>query len=363
MYALFRDAPNRKLGQTVDPNLLYVRRQYQTLIKDVQSYYRKAPKYVESSNLFALIIQQFELSNKMDDAEWANHVERWARGVIPRLGIVSPINKGSVYTKGITLGPQSEEVAIASYEKFKMDGLGKVWRDLKPVRYLYHTRTDMMLPIMNNTTPGRAFGVISINIPLLMIQYRYWRRWQTSQGIIQQENVYRFVGSFVLPSLIESYLDIAFFNRLDRQSQGIPNPTFPSPHPFYITDLSDRLKKIEESINFEAILKGIEIEGLAAITPMIVKPNLFDVLKLPREPITYQNQWAVTMSRLPYVRYLVRMVLRNHGYDASQVNAVMIDLVEGSHDQIFNQMGNTEFVKMFRKQIAELIDDIKSRKN
>lgn len=363
MYALFRDAPNRKLGQATDPGLAYVRRQYQTLIKDVQSYYRKAPKYVESNNLFALLIQQFEISTKMDDAEWVNHVERWARGVIPRLGIVSPINKGTVYTKGITLGPQAEEIAIASYEKFPTEGLGKIWRDLKPVKYLYHTRTDMMLPINNNSTPGRAFGVLSINIPMLMVQYRYWRRWQFAQGVIQAENAYRFVGSVLLPSMIESFLDIAFFNRLDRQSQGIPNPKFPSPHPFYITDLSDKLGRIEESINFEAILKGIEIEGLAAITPMIVKPNLFDVLKLPREPVTVQNQWAITMSRLPYVRYLVRMVMRNHGYDASQINAIMIDLIEGSNDQIFKQMGNTEFVKVFRKQITELVDDIKSRKN
>jgi len=150
MYALFRDSPNRRLGQATNPNLLYVKRTYKTLINDVQNYYRQAPKYVESSNLFALLIQQFEISTKMDDAEWVNHVERWARGVIPKLGIVSPISKGKIYTKGITLGPASEEVAIASYETFNIDGLGKRWRELKPVRYLYHTRTDMLLPIMNN---------------------------------------------------------------------------------------------------------------------------------------------------------------------------------------------------------------------
>lgn len=363
MYSLFRDAPTRRLGQTLDPSLAYVRRQYGILINDVLNYYRNAPKYVASNNLFALLIQQFEINMNMPDTEWVMHVEKYSRGAIPNLGIVSPINKGKIYTNGITLGPQAEEIAVASFEKFRTEGIGKIWRDLRPVRYLYHTRTDMMLPIMNNTTPGRAYGVLSINIPMLMVQYRYWHRWQLARGVVQAENVYRFVGSIVLPNLIESFLDIAFFNRLDRQSQGIPNNPFPSPHPFYITDLSDRLKKIEESINFEAILKGIEVEGLAFITPMLVKPNLFDVLKLPREPVTYQNQWALTMARLPYVRYLVRMVLRNHGYDASQLNDVMIDLVEGSHDQIFNQMGNTEFVKVFRKQIAELIDDIKTKKN
>lgn len=361
MYSLFRDRPTRRLGQTLDPNLAYVRRTFGTLINDVKHYYRKAPKYVASSNLFALIIQQFVINPRVDDGEWVNIVERYSRGFIKDFGMTTPINKGHVHQKGITLGPQSEEVVMVSYDKFDTNGLGKRWRELTPVKYLYHTRTDCTLPIMNNSTPGRAFGVISINIPMLMVQYRYWRRWQESLGVIQFENAYRFVGSYVLPNMIDSFLDIAFFNRLDRQSQGIPTPTFPVSHPFYLTDLTPKLVRLEEHINFEAILKGIEVEGLAAITPMLVEPNLFDVMRLPREPVTYQNQWAVTLARLPFIRYLVRMVLRNHGYDASQLNRIMIDLIEGSHDQIFNTMGNTEYIKAFKKQIQELIRELKEK--
>lgn len=361
MYALFRDRPNRLLGQATDPNLKYVRQQYQTLIKDVKQYYRRNPKFVDSRNMIALIIQQFVIKTNVDDPEWINHVDRYSRGFLKEFGITTAINKGKIHTKGVTLGPQSEECVMASFERFDTAGLGKTWRELTPVKYLYHTRTDCTLPIMNNTTPGRAYGVIQINIPMLMVQYRYWRRWQESLGVIQFENAYRFVGSFVLPNMIDSFLDIAFLNRLDRASQDISTPTFPVSHPFYLTDLTPRLKRLEESINFEAILKGIEVEGLAAITPMLVKPNLFEVMQLPREPVTYQNQWVITMARMPIVRYLVRMVLRNHGYDASQLNAIMIDLIEGLNDQIFNTMGNTEFVKSFKRQIQELIRDIKEK--
>lgn len=361
MYSLFRDRPTRLLGQTLDPNLRYVRAQYDVLIKDVKNYYRRNPKYVDSKNMFALIIQQFVINTKVDDATWANSVERYARGFMKEFGITTPINKGRIHPNGITLGPQTEECVIASFDKFDLNGLGKTWRDLTPVKYLYHTRTDCTLPIMNNTTPGRGHGVISINIPMLMIQYRYWRRWQESLGVIQFENSYRFVGSYVLPNMVSSFLDIAFFNRLDRSSQGIKTPTFPLSHPFYLTDLTPRLERLENSINFEAILKGIEVEGLAWITPMLVKDNLFQVMELPREPVTYQNQWVITLARLAMTRYLVRMVLRNHGYDASQLNRIMIDLIEGSNDQIFNTMGSTEFVKSFKKQVQGLISDIKEK--
>lgn len=361
MYALFRDTPTRQLGQAVDPNLAYVRRTYQTLIKDVKTYYRKNPKYVASTNLIALIIQQFVINARMDDNDWASYVDRYSRSFIKDFGLTSPINSGRIHDKGITLGPQSEELAMVSFERFDTAGLGKTWRELTPVKYLYHTRTDCTLPIMNNTTPGRAYGVIQINIPMLMVQYRYWRRWQESLGVIQFENAYRFVGSYVLPNMIDSFLDIAFFNRLDRQSQGIATPTFPVSHPFYLTDLTPRLLKLEESINFEASIKGRDVERLALITPMLAKSNLFEVLKLPREPVTYQNQWCITLARMPFVRYLVRMVLRNHGYDANQLNSIMIDLIEGTNDQIFNSRGSTEFVRSFKKQVNELVSAIKEK--
>lgn len=359
MYMLFRDAPNRRLGQALDPGFVYVRRTYKTLINDVKSYYRKAPKYVESTNLFALLIQQFVINMNIDDSAWVRQIEEQSKGAARNLGLVSPINKGKIFTKGITLGPHSEEVAIASYEKFQREGLGKVWRELKPVRYLYHTRTDTSLPIMNNTTPGRAYGVITVNVPMLMVQYRYWLRWQKNLGIEQFENVYRFVGSVVLPNMIESFLDIAFFNRLDRASQNISNPTFPVQHPFYLTDMNPRVDKLTEKVNFESFLKGIEVEGLAWITPMIVQENLFQVMAIPREPVTYQNEWAYALARVPYVRYLCRMVMRNHGYDRSQINEIMIDLIEATRDQIFSGMGSSEFAKSFRKQVDQLIKDIK----
>lgn len=361
MYTLFRDAPARRLGQTIDPRMVYVRRTYRTLIQDVKTYYRNAPKYVESTNLFAILIQQFVMNTWMDDDQWVRYVEETSKGVVRNLGIVSPVNKGKIFFNGITLGPNSEEVAITNNEKFERTGLGQRWRRLTPVKYLYHTRTDTSLPIMNNTTPGRAHGVISINIPMLLVQYRYWLRWQQKLGIIQFENVYRFIGSFVLPNMIDSFLDIAFFNMIDRASQGIPNKTFPTHHPFYLTDMNPRLIPIIEHINREAIAKGIEVEGLAAITPMILDNDLFQVMKLPREPVTYQNEWAFSLARLPYLRYLMRMVMRNHGYDRSQINEVMIDLIEAERDQIFNLMGSSEFAKTFKKQVKEIINEVKTK--
>ncbi|MFO5890539.1 hypothetical protein ACLBSJ_32485, partial [Klebsiella pneumoniae] len=69
---------------------------------------------------------------------------------------------------------------------------------------------------MNNTTQGRGYGVTLVNIPMLLVMYRYWYRWQVEKNPDEVEDTYRFIGSFVLPNMVDSYLDISFFKCVDK---------------------------------------------------------------------------------------------------------------------------------------------------
>ncbi|MFO5736576.1 hypothetical protein, partial [Klebsiella pneumoniae] len=65
-----------------------------------------------------------------------------------------------------------------------------------------HSRTDTILPIMNNTTQGRGYGVTLVNIPMLLVMYRYWYRWQVEKNPDEVEDTYRIIGSFGFPNMI-----------------------------------------------------------------------------------------------------------------------------------------------------------------
>lgn len=359
MYALFRDAPSTARGQALDPNIIYIRRTYKDLIGYVKGYYRKAPKAVSSPNLIADIIQQFYIDDTVDDNQWSMLVERQSLAIARNFGLGSALFRGKVFDKGITLGPECNELAMASFERINYSSTNTPWIELVPVKYLYHTRTDINLPVMSNTTKGKGHGVITINIPMLLVQYRYWLRAQRARGVEQYENAYRFVGSIVLPNMLESYLDIAYFNRLARQAQGIKNVKFPTAHPFYLTDLTDKVDRFITYVNDENSRKGIDPESLAWITPALVKDNLFKVMALPREPLSYQNEWIYTLARFPYVKYLILMLKKNPGYDRAQVNEILIELINARTDSIFNTMGSTEFIKHFKKESEDLIKLIK----
>lgn len=355
MYSLFRNDPVGSLGMVVDPNLPYIKRMYTGMLKDVKAYYHRNPKFCDSRNIIANMIQHFLIDFKVDDATFAKQIERTAEPMVRMYGFVSAINRGKIYPTGVTLGPQTEEIVISTYEGFDLTGLRSRWRTLAPIRYLYHTRTDCNLPIMNNTTPGKGYGVTLINIPMLLVQYRYWLFEQFGHAEPSIENVYRFVGAYPLVNAIDSYLDIAYFNRLSRQAYGIKNPSYPLPHPFYLTDMVPRLDKLAERTNMQIGARPLSLEDFARITPMVAKDNLFQVIQLPKEPVTVQNEWALAIARFPYIKYLVHCVRNSKSSDLNQLNIVIREVREAMYGQAFKMNGSSPMIDYLKRNVDEMV--------
>lgn len=358
MYTLFRDNPIGSKGVVLDPKRPQIQRNYRRVIDDVTNYYRRFPKVVDATNLFSLIIRHFVLEYRSDDAQWAKKVEDQAKMLIRTYGLCDAVNRGKIFSKGVTLGPECEEVVLSSIERFETQGLRSQWRNLRPVRYLYHSRSDMNLPIMNNKTPGRGYGVIMINIPMLMVQYRHWV--YSNFGAVDGDSVnhYKFIGSHVLVDSLESYLEIAYFNRLSRQAYGLPKTKYPLPHPFYIPDYTgeaDNMAKrtIEQRVMFTGM-----ITELAQCTPMLMQDNLWKVIQLPKGPVTLQNEWALALARVPYIKYLVDSVQKAPGWDRTQTNEVLHELREAMHSQALRMNGSSPMMQRLNDDVRQLIQDL-----
>lgn len=356
MYDLFKGTPSRKASGYVFPELLYVRRTYIRLIEDVKSYYRRNPKYVDPKNVLGNILLHIPLKPDMDDAAYAGYVEDTGDSLIKAFGLVASNSRGSSFRKGMTLGKSTSEVIISHSDSFDTKQLRQGWRDLTPFHYLYHSRTDLNLPIMNNQTPGRGYGVAALNLPMLAVQYRYWLRHNLDKDTPQKESVYRFIGSYVLPNAINSYLDIAFFNRLARGAQGIGSPTYPTPHPFYLTDLTPRVNRLIATVNGSVGHRSRDIEQLAWVTPMLSGDNLFTTAYLPKDPVTRQNEWAIVLARLPYVKYLVSQALADGRTDRSALNKVKLALLEAKWDNTVKTIGDPWLVEMYNQQTEHVFE-------
>lgn len=358
MYALFRDDPIGSKGFTLDPKRPYIQRQVKQQIQDVTNYYRRFPKIVDSRNLIAMILNHFVLEFRSDDAAWAKKVEDQSRGLVRTLGLCDAINKGKVFENGATLGPQCEEVVMSSIERFPTDRLKTCWRELKPLRYLYHSRSDINLPIMNNKTPGRGYGVLVINIPMLLVQYRHWVFSNFGTDEPAAINLYKFIGSYALVNCLESYLEIAYFNRLSRMAYGLPNTKYPLPHPFYIPDLTPVTDSIAKNTLSQRTMRTGMITELAQMTPMLLADSLYNVLQLPKGPVTMQNEWALALARVPYIKYLVDSLKKAPSMDKTQTNEILNELRESLHSQALRQNGNSPIMQQLVKDVEKLIKEL-----
>jgi len=361
MHELFNRPPSRFNGAYRFPELPYLQRTYARQLDDVKSYYRRYPKQVDSRNPLANILLHIPRRWDLDDRRYVRFVEDTAKGLIRVFNFTDSTHKGKVHEGGITLGTKTDEIVISSFEDFDVGKASRDWRTWAAYRYLYHTRIDLGLPVLNNSSPGKGWGVGVINIPMLALQYRYWLKSQAERGSEQSDTVYRFVGSMVLPNTLESYLDVAFFNRLARQSRGIGMPRFPVPHPFYLADYSSRVDGLGKKILETQMHRNADIEQLPFSIPVLVKDNLTDVMAIPRDPVTRHNDWALQLARLPYVRYIVEATVEHGRGDRHYTNEVYSSLIDASYDRIFSGIGSPTAVQHYREEIRKLIGLIEER--
>lgn len=354
LYSLFREDAARGKGGYRYPEMDYIRRVYAGLIKDVKLYYRKAPKAVESKNILANLLLHIPIRIDYDDHNFLRYAEDVGGKVARAFGLTNASVVGKVH-EGLTLGPQTQEVLLITSDDFPLGDMKARWRDLSPLTYLYHTRTDVNLPIMNNTTPGKGYGVAVLNLPMMALMYRYWLKEQATINREQSETVNRFIGGYVLPNAVTSYLDIAFFNRLSRAANKIGTPNFPTAHPFYITDMTGRLDRVISSV-LNNTGTYYDIEDLASNTPMISQQSLYGVLQLPKEPVTRQNEWALALARLPYVKYLIQELKKTERQDQSYLNEIRVSLLEAKWANLGSRIDHPEIARIFKQQMDQVVE-------
>ena len=342
-------------GGTIRPaELPYLRRTLQQELSVVKRYYRKHYKKVESKNLFANLINCFPMLLHLDDYSFSRTIEDQAETFLRSFNIVSTMNHGKVQKKGVLLGPQTEEIVISVNNEDDFLGVEDRWWRLEPVTYLYHTRSDLGLPVLNNTTKGQGFGILAVNIPMLLVKYRYWVAYQKtlSEDI---PSVFQFVGTFVLPDVVRSYFDIAVFNRMDLQTSetGVLRK-YPSSHPFYLTDYSDRIDKMADAVikRYQGQAPNLE---RAVFTPLIFKDSLLEIMKRPSGPVNLNNEWAYLLMMLPYYRFLIRTFVGERNKNTAFLNKLATSMRRLKHSTVFNQTGSTTL----DKYIQDLLEDIR----
>lgn len=354
MHSLFKRPPARgNIGTITPPERNYLERSFKDILADVVEYYHHHPKRVDSDNLFGRLLTLLPRRWDLDDRRYLQLIDDVSETTSRSFNFVSPMYKGRIYEKGVTLGSESDEVIIDHHDGVPADlDTPGAWRYWQPYRYLTHTRYDLQLPVMNNHQRIKGHGVGVIDIPLMALQYRRWLKSQKHGGVDQKESVFRFIGGYVLPNTLYSYLDIAVFNRLTRIANGIPIPNVSNPHPFYVTDFSQRIDHYCKKLLEDNQRRSVDIETFVETTPLIREKKLRQLInRAPNQPITYNNEWAFIAARLNYIKYVVQHGVHESKGDRKGTNEIYERIIEVTNDRIFTGIGSSRVIQNYKEQL------------
>lgn len=307
MYQLLQESPLQFGGGLIFPEFRRIRDGLQLSVERIKHYRRINPRYLPGGHLLMRLLHSVPVSQKLDAQTYNDKVADIALLFTQSLHLTSALSKGRVWRPGPFLGGQVTEVVIANVDSWDVEAGLANWEELTPIRYLYHPMSSLKLPVTDGQFASAESGlaVITINVPMLAGQYRAWRL--ANAGTEESpRNIGQFLQAYPIPNMLDSQIDIAILNRLIGQYFGAEPVAEPFRHPFYLTDWSTEVDAVLEKWLVNTSPKRWDFDTLVSHIPTVCADNLHQTLKLPELAFTTQLQWAVMLSRLSLLMFLVQ---------------------------------------------------------
>jgi hypothetical protein len=300
MYELFESQPILNVPLIVPPGFDLVRRIYQRELQTVIRYYQSRVKNLDSQHLLLRILTTGTVSHELPLDRFMDIVTARAPYIAKHFMLTADTQVGKIHP-GTFYGPGVSEVLMYREEYFNPYAVAD-WTALRSVQVLDHPITDleMLLPCGRRQSTAEGLAVITIDIPMLLYQFRRWTIHQVRSGMTDAPST--FIMQYILPQMLWSHLDIVISNRMIALHHGAPMSSPLFRHPFRIVKYEAKLDRmLQVVLNIFHRSKYQYLTYLANV-PSITAPY---PLLMPDLGQTYQVRWAEILARLKVMRWLI----------------------------------------------------------
>lgn len=325
----------------VPPNWRFVKDGLNRNLKTVVEYYNSRVMSVKSDHLLVRLLTGLNVSTALHIERYHQVVEAKCLQYSSGFKLTSSISKGALF-KGVFFGHNNLEAIVATDEVFNPYEAHANWKTLKPVKCVYHNKSDLDLLLPNGKTQSTDEGlaVVSVNIPMLAIQFRgfleeTYKNFQERNDILHPAS--HFIHMYVLPGMLESQLNIALFNRAFNLVTGRPMSESLKKHPFFISDFGEMVDKVyleqikyfqKSSHLFESVLR----------TFPTATGTFEETLTLPSVASTRQVVWTEVIARIRAIEFLAKLTPDNgRKNNASEMNSFLRMFRYYSNDKTLRQ--------------------------
>lgn len=339
MLRLFEKESRISSGGLYPAGFRYLKDGIRRELDKIVTYYRNNVTNVGGGHLIARLIMSMPLQVYQNYEEYVDLARDASRGVAKSIGFTTPLSPGK-YTKGSTFYNDSvDEIIITDNSEFDLVNAIADWRSLQPIKVLAHPYDDLSYGLCDGNYPVKKPGlaIITINIPMLMLQYRRWCEVEKGLGQGSERTLWQFVKMYPITNMVYSHTDICVLNRLSNNLMGLdPTPTRKH-YPFPVLDYSQRLDAVLDQLKVVLNNRPYDFEGIVNTIPLINAENIRQATLLPDDVINHQNSWALYLARLPLIKFLLS-VNESSGSFKNQfyMNEIKLALLNIRYNAVFN---------------------------
>jgi len=341
----------------------YLQRTYQREILNINDYYNNRVYAIKSNHLLCRLLQSANVPHQYEIDRFMEAAYARSPYISKHFKFTSDINYG-IFHQGIFYGDGVDELIIYDESYFNPYEAIINWKNIQAVKVLEHPVSSLGLLIPNGkrNTTSTGLAVISIDIPLLLIQYRGFCSQQFLK-VDYEENadsllaVTHFLHMYVLPNMLYSHIELVIRNRLMNLFYGAPMDVSLAKHPFPVINYDDKLDKC-----LLTIIKHIKDTNMQYFSMLKNIPSIFvrdcqAALQMPDMAKTRQVWWALLLTRLNTMKFLLDIGgSKGISNNKSFINKLQIDIKRLLDENLIESMLPEDMYFDTKETLLEILD-------
>lgn len=336
-------------GRVTHPSIILTRTVVNKNVNMLQDYTRSSANFVKANHFIIKILDSLPQRTDLTAEELNYMMKGVATRLAPSHGLTHHNNVGSPTIGAAINGDDEFYLVVDTPFSSSTD-----WRDLKPLEFLYHEHSHISYRF-DLPSEKDSISFLTINLAILSWQYMRWSEYVKTNAI--EETPFEFVRKYVLGNLIESYNDIAFFNRhlftltSDKVTDGIPR------RDVRLVDTTDLLDRLVSDNLRTTMRRSFTIpETLYQVQPPHVDSILeripdFDMVS------TLQSEWLLFTRELPYLRYA--LLVAKKGINSRYNSTIRRELLAMHRTRIWDKLPkqlSLHIIEKFYSPVLELVE-------
>ena len=317
MLALFQSRSHLTYPTSIPMEFKNIKDRYIREVQNIKDYYHTRTYAINNKHIVVRLSNAVLGSLEVDNVSYLRAVNARSQYVANAYKLTSSVSRGKIY-RGEFYGPRYHEVLLFDNDSHTPQDIisGPVmpnihhprhWSNQCPISVLWHDNSDMglLLPNGKDTNTGIGSSVLSLDLNLLSVTYKEFikRHYKNNEG--SGLNAQHFVYMYVIPNILDSHIDIAIMNRLMNLYYNRPMTQPMVKHPIVVSDYTAKLDVILKKVIANIENTTMRYEAMLRNIPTVSSRDMQDALMLPPVAPTQQVSWALYLSRLKVIQFML----------------------------------------------------------